>query len=80
MKQFARVLRTTAHICSAPVGRFGLYHIFTSAIATVKTSYMRGTLDESNGQNFINIAIHGKNIILGVNYYKHGNLLFFVNR
>jgi len=38
--------RLTAHICSAPVGRFGLRHIFTSAIATVKTSYMRRTLYE----------------------------------
>lgn len=30
------VHRLTAHICSAPDGRFGLRHIFTFAIATVK--------------------------------------------
>lgn len=38
--------RLTAYICSAPVGRFGLRHIFTSANATVKTSYIRQTLSE----------------------------------
>jgi hypothetical protein len=38
----------TAHICFAPIGRFGLRHIFTFDIASVKTSYMRGTLGEIN--------------------------------
>ena len=39
-------LNLTACIHSAPVGRSRLCHIFTCAIATVKTSYTRGTLGE----------------------------------
>jgi len=42
--------RLTAHICSVPVGRYGLRHIFTSTIVVVKTSYMRETLCEIHNE------------------------------
>lgn len=45
-KYLPQAHRTTAHICSAPFGRSGFRHIFTAAMATVKTSYMPGTLTE----------------------------------
>ena len=44
MKSTDQAHHTTACICSAPVGRFERHHIFTYAIATVKTSYTRETL------------------------------------